>query len=137
MPIASSTVRRESWRVCVVRPSGVEQSSFSTEFDPTLKSPGNWEISGLCPLQLGGQLGPSWLPTSRHSLTASSNCGIPLQITVRPVSCLPVLVRGLHPSLVLRVSSSLRLVRSSESVSTDAARYGRTAGAGIASSAGL
>jgi len=49
MNIASSTVVWDSWQVCVVCPSGVEHSSLLTEFDPTLRSPGSREISGLCP----------------------------------------------------------------------------------------
>jgi len=35
MCTASSTVREESWRACVIWPSRVEQSSFSTDFDAT------------------------------------------------------------------------------------------------------
>jgi len=58
MRTASSTVRQESWRACVVLPSGVEQSSLSTEFNPTLKSPGSRETSGLCPPEHGEQPEP-------------------------------------------------------------------------------
>jgi len=89
MRTASFTVRRESWLVCIVLPSGVGQSSLSTEFDLTLKSPWSREISDLCLPEPGEQLEPFLPPTSRHSLTASSNCGLPLQIAVHPGSYPP------------------------------------------------
>ena len=73
----------------------------------------------------------------RHSLTAASNCGLPLQIAVHPGSSLLTVVGGLCPFLVLHVSSGPRPVRSSESVFNAPSQYGRTAGAGTASSVGL
>lgn len=62
MHTASSTFHQESWWVCVNQPSGVEQFSLWTEFDPTLKRLGSQEISGLWLLQPGEQLVLNWLP---------------------------------------------------------------------------
>jgi hypothetical protein len=67
----------------------VEPSSLSTQFDPTLNSVGSWEMSGLRSLLPGEQPGPLWLPISRHSVTASSNSGAPLQSVVHPRSSRP------------------------------------------------
>jgi len=107
MRTASSTVRRESWRACVILPLEVEQSSLSTEFYRTLKSLGSRETSDLCLPEPVVQPGPLWLPTSRYSLTATSKCGLPLQIVVRPASYPPVLVKGPRPPWCCRSSSGL------------------------------
>ena len=137
MGTASSTIRRERLCACVVLPSGVEQSSLSTLFDLTLKCPECHEISGLCLLEPGEQLGPPSLPTSRHSLTMSLNCGLAFQIAVRTGSSVQVFSVVLRLFLWLRVSSWLRPVRLSEFVSVAPSRYDHTARAGTASSVGL
>jgi len=46
---------------------------------------------------------PPWLPTWEHWLTASSNCGLPLQISMRLGSSL------LNPLVAPRLSSGLRV----------------------------
>jgi len=102
-----------------------------------LKSPGSREISGLCLPGLEEQPELPWLPTSGHSLTASSNRGLPLQIAVRPGSYRPVPVANPHWFLEPMVSSRPRPVRSSESVFVVPARYGRIVGAGTVWIAGL
>jgi len=105
-------VRQESWWACVIWPSRLEQSRISTEFDPTLKSPGSRGISGLCPLESGEPWVPPSLPMWEHWITASTNCRLPLQIAVHPGSY--PLTPLVAPRLVagLRVSSWLWRVRS-------------------------
>jgi hypothetical protein len=106
-------------------------------FDPIINSPGSRKISGLLLQEPGQQLAASWLQTSKHSLTASSNCGLPLQIIVCPGSSCPVPPVTRRLSLPPGFSSWLCPVHSSEYVLDVIARYDGTAGARIASSVGL
>jgi len=71
MHTTSLTVCREGWRAFVVRPSGVEHTSPSTEFNSIVKCPGSQEIPGLCLLEPGKQLEPHYLPRFKCPLAAS------------------------------------------------------------------
>ena len=94
MRTASLTVRWEGWWACVVRPSAVEQSSLSTEFDQTLKCPGSWETSVLSLVIGGGERGLPGKLTIGHLLTAFSKLGLLPPIVWRSRSSRPVLVVG-------------------------------------------
>jgi len=83
---ASFTIHRDSWQARVILPSGVEQSSLSTELDSTLKSPGRLESSALCVRESEELSELLWLPMSQHWLSVSSNLGLPLQMVVCPWS---------------------------------------------------
>jgi len=133
MCTASWTVCRESWRACVICPIEVEQSSLSTESDLILKSAGGRETSSLCLPAPGEKPEPLWLRTTRLSLTASSICGLPVQIVVRLRSSHPVLPVIPRLFLGLGVFSWFHPICSSESVFVAASQYDRTAAAATAS----
>jgi len=78
------TLCQESWWGNAVLPSGVAQSSLSTEFDLTLNRPGSPEIFGLCLPELGKQLELPWPPISGHWLTAFSIRWLHLQNAMGP-----------------------------------------------------
>jgi len=99
--------------------------SLSTEFDPTLKSPGSLESSVLAPLVAGGLLGLPVRQRIAHWLTASSNSGFPGWPPRRLVSCRPALVIDLRLFRPSGVFGELPAGCSGESVSVRLSWYGR------------
>lgn len=97
------------------------------EFDPTLKSPGSLEVSGLCRRESEGPWELPGLPIEEHWLTACSNGGLPLQVVVRPCS-LPPDPPGVVRCILLPVIRSwLRREQFLVPESCDQSRSGHTA----------
>jgi len=131
MATAFSTARRDSWEVCVVYPSEVEQSSVSTEFDSIVKRPGSLETSGLCHGVAGRESGLPRPLRIAHSLTEFSRPKLLLLTVVHPVSDCPVPTITFRPFLPFSGFSCPCPAPTSMSPTVVPTSRGRSAGTGI------